>query len=47
MSKQKQKTAELSLRSGSAAWLCSAEAFDTLTCQGYTSLSHNPEITAR
>lgn len=30
----------------SAAWLCSPEAFDTLTCQGYTSLSHNPEICA-
>ncbi len=30
----------------SAAWLCSAEAFDTLTCQGYTSLAHNPEIAA-
>lgn len=29
-----------------AAWLCSSEAFDTLTCQGYTSLSHNPEICA-
>lgn len=30
----------------SAAWLCSSEAFDTLTCQGYTSLAHNPEISA-
>lgn len=30
----------------SVAWLCSSEAFDTLTCQGYTSLSHNPEIAA-
>lgn len=28
------------------AWLCSSEAFDTLTCQGYTSLAHNPEIAA-
>lgn len=26
------------------SWLCSQDAFDTLTCQGYTSLSHNPEI---
>lgn len=26
------------------SWLCSQEAFDTLTCQGYTSLAHNPEI---
>lgn len=30
----------------SAAWLCSSEAFDTLTCQGYTSLAQNPEIAA-
>lgn len=30
----------------SAAWLCSSDAFDTLTCQGYTSLAHNPEISA-
>ena len=28
----------------SSAWLCSSEAFDTLTCQGYTNLAHNPEI---
>lgn len=26
--------------------MCSSEAFDTLTCQGYTSLAHNPEIAA-
>ena len=30
----------------SAAWLCSPDAFETLTCQGYTSLAHNPEIAA-
>nr|DAJ07665.1 MAG TPA: portal protein [Caudoviricetes sp.] len=30
----------------SAAWLCSPDAFETLTCQGYTSLAHNPEICA-
>lgn len=29
-----------------AAWLCSSETFGTLTCQGYTSLAHNPEISA-
>lgn len=28
----------------SGAFLCSPDAFDTLTCQGYTSLSKNPEI---
>lgn len=27
------------------SWLCSQEAFDTLTCHGYTSLDQNPEIT--
>lgn len=26
------------------SWLCSKDAFETLTCQGYTSLAHNPEI---
>lgn len=31
-------------RSKAGAWLCSPEAFDTLVCQGYTSLSKNPEI---
>lgn len=30
----------------SLAWLCSSDAFDALTCKGYTSLSHNPEIAA-
>lgn len=28
----------------SVAWLCSQEAFDTLTCQGYANLADNPEI---
>ena len=28
----------------SVAWLYSQEAFDTLTCQGYTNLADNPEI---
>lgn len=28
----------------SVSWFCSPDAFDTLTCQGYTSLAHNPEI---
>lgn len=44
--KQRQKTkarAEPS-KKRSIAWLCSDDAFETLTCQGYTSLSHNPEI---
>lgn len=28
------------------AYLCSPDAFEVLTCSGYTSLSHNPEIVA-
>ena len=30
----------------SVAWLCSSDAFETLTCKKYTSLSANPEISA-
>lgn len=41
--KQKMKTRAEST-SRTMSWLCSQEAFDTLTCQGYTSLDHNPEI---
>lgn len=41
--KQKMKTRAEST-SRTTSWLCSQEAFDTLTCQGYTSLDHNPEI---
>ena len=26
------------------SWLCSPEAYDTLTCEGYTSIAQNPEI---
>lgn len=43
---RKQKARDEPPKKRSAAWLCSSEAFDTLTCQGYTSLSHNPEIAA-
>lgn len=28
------------------AWLCSKDAYEILTCKGYTSLAHNPEIAA-
>ncbi len=28
------------------SWLCSSDAYDILTCNGYTSLSKNPEILA-
>lgn len=27
-----------------ATWLCSSDAWESLTCQGYTSLAHNPEV---
>lgn len=30
----------------SAAWLCSADAYDVLCCQGYTNLAHNPAVCA-
>ena len=30
----------------SAAWLCDASEYDSLTCRGYVSLAHNPEIAA-
>lgn len=43
--KQKKiKTRAEPIKKRSATWLCSDDAFDTLTCQGYTSLAHNPEI---
>ena len=44
LSKRKSRARAEPTQKHSAAWLCSSEAFDTLTCQGYTSLSHNPEI---
>ena len=51
MAKKKNKVrAEPKTRSSQAksvtSWLCSQEAFDLLTCRGYTSLAHNPEIIA-
>ena len=47
MSKRRTKPrARAEPQTRSAAWLCSSEAFDTLTCRGYTSLAHNPEIAA-
>ena len=30
----------------SAMWLCSEEAYEVLTTQGYTNLAHNPEVCA-
>lgn len=42
--KKKQKMKTRAEPSKSVSWFCSPDAFDTLTCQGYTSLAHNPEI---
>ena len=42
-SKRKMKTRAEPV-SKTVSWLCSQEAFDSLTCQGYISLDHNPEI---
>ena len=43
--RQKMKArAEPAAQSKIVSWLCSSEAFETLTCQGYTNLAHNPEI---
>lgn len=42
--KEQQKTRAEPLQKKTYSYLCSKEAFDILTCQGYTSLSHNPEI---
>lgn len=42
--KKKQKMKTRAEPSRSVSWFCSPDAFDTLTCQGYTSLAHNPEI---
>ena len=42
----KAKARERPEKKRSMAWLCSSDAFETLTCRGYTSLDHNPEIVA-
>lgn len=46
MSKKKRSRpqARVEPQKRSVAWLCSPDAFETLACQGYTSLAHNPEI---
>ena len=42
----KQRARDEPTQSRTVAWLCSPDAFDTLVCQGYTSLDQNPEISA-
>lgn len=44
--KVKNKTRAEPMKSSTVSWLCSPDAFDVLTCRGYTSLSQNPEIVA-
>ena len=46
MSKRRKPQARAEPQKRSAAWLCSPDAFETLACKGYTSLAHNPEISA-
>ena len=44
MSKKKKQKMKTRAEPRSVSWFCSPDAFDTLTCQGYASLAHNPEI---
>lgn len=46
MSKRRQKARAEPTQKRSAAFICAPEAWDTLCCQGYTNLAHNPEIAA-
>lgn len=41
---KKMKARAEPVQNKTVSWLCSQEAFDTLTCRGYTSLDQNPEI---
>lgn len=42
--KKKRKPTTRAEPKSAAAWLCSPDAYETLVCQGYTDLAHNPEI---
>lgn len=44
--RSRQKARAEPVQKRSTAWICSKDAFETLTCEGYTSLAHNPEICA-
>ena len=44
MSKKKNKKRNKTRAEPTSAWMCSPDAFEILSCQGYTSLAHNPEI---
>lgn len=44
MSKKKNKKRNKTRAEPTSVWMCSPDAFEILSCQGYTSLAHNPEI---
>lgn len=44
--KRRQKARAEPAQKRNTTWLCSPQAYDTLVCQGYTSLANNPEICA-
>lgn len=46
MGKKKNKVRAEPKESKTMSWLCSQEAYEALTCSGYTNLAHNPEIIA-
>lgn len=46
MEKKRKKRKQVRADPKTSSWLCSADAFDVLCCQGYTKLADNPEIIA-
>lgn len=42
--KKKRSKTRAEPRNPTIAWLCGTDAYDMLTCQGYTNLAYNPEI---
>lgn len=44
MNKKKDKKRNKTRAEPTSVWMCSPDAFEILSCQGYTSLAHNPEI---
>lgn len=44
MNKKKNKKRNKTRAEPTSVWMCSPDAFEILSCQGYTSLAHNPEI---
>ena len=44
MKKKKEYRAREPSEKRSLVWMTDRDGFDTLECQGYTSLAHNPEV---